>query len=205
MTGGPDMVATGPGVPDHVFSRGATPMSKMEIRAVTTAKARIATAARVLDVGAGTGALTVDAARCCPGGEVVAVERDAGALELLRDNVARLAPGNVTIVEGEAPDVFPHVGGAFHAVLIGGSGGMLAEVVAVLPAMLVPGARVVCNTIGLGSTRAALDAFAGPPWSERECVQVSVSRAEPIGGDLRFVPLNPVWVVSATFAPQEAL
>jgi precorrin-6Y C5,15-methyltransferase (decarboxylating) CbiT subunit len=189
-----------PGVPDDAFSRGAAPMTKMEVRAVTVAKARIAPDGRVLDVGAGTGALTVDAALSCPSGEVIAVERDDAALTLLRENVARLASGNVTIVAGEAPDAFARVGGVFDAVLIGGSGGRLADIVSALPSRLVPGGRVVVNTIGLTSTTTALAALANAPWSGRECVQLSVSRAEPIGHDLRFVPLNPVWLVSATLA-----
>jgi len=193
-----------PGIPDDAFSRGSTPMTKMEVRAVTVAKARIASGDRVLDVGAGTGALTVDAALACPSGEVVAVERDGAALALLRENVARLAPGNVTVVAGEAPDAFRELDGVFDAVLIGGSGGRLADIVTALPSKLVPGGRVVVNTIGFASTTAALEALADPPWTGRECVQVSVSRAEPIGCDLRFVPLNPVWVVSASLAEEGA-
>ncbi len=192
------------GVPDDAFSRGGVPMSKMEVRAVTTAKARIACGSRVLDVGAGTGALTVDAALRCPSGTVVAVERDDEALTLLRENVARLAPGNVTVVAGEAPDVFAELEGVFDAVLIGGSGGRLGEIVSALPRLLVPGGRVVVNAIGLASTTAAFAALADEPWASRECVQVSISRAEPIGRDVRFVPLNPVWVISAMLAEEGA-
>ena len=193
-----------PGIPDDAFSRGSAPMSKMEIRAVTTAKARIACDSRVLDVGAGTGALTVDAALACPSGSVVAVELDAEALELLRQNAARLAPGNVIVVAGEAPDAFAQFEGGFDAVLIGGSGGRLADIVASLPTMLVPGARIVVNTIGLASTAAALEVLGRAPWADRDCVQLNVSRAERIGHDLRFVPLNPVWVTSATLGEEAA-
>lgn len=193
-----------PGIPDEAFSRGGVPMSKMEVRAVTTAKARIACDSRVLDVGAGTGALTVDAALRCLSGTVVAVERDGEALTLLRENVARLTPGNVTVVAGEAPDVFAQLQGAFDVVLIGGSGGRLAHIVSALPGLLAPGGRVVVNAIGLASTTAAVTALADMPWANRECVQVSISRAEPIGRDVRFVPNNPVWVISATLAEEEA-
>jgi cobalt-precorrin-6B (C15)-methyltransferase len=191
-------VRLGPGVPDEAFSRGDVPMSKMEVRAITIAKARIACGMRVLDVGAGTGALTVDAALAAAGGEVFAIERNAEAVELLRANLSRLTPGSVSVVEGEAPDAFSQLDGAFDAVLVGGSGGRLSEIVAALPTLVAPGGRVVVNAIGIRSMQVALDALSAEPWAASECVQVSVSRAEKLGRDLRFVPLNPVWIVSAT-------
>lgn len=193
------------GVPDDAFVRGVAPMTKFEVRAVTLAKARVTRDARVLDVGAGTGALTVDAARLCPDGEVVAIERDEEALELLRANTARLAAGNVRVVAGEAPEAMRVVGdaGGFDAVLVGGSGGRLESVLLAAAALLAPGGRVVVNAIGLNTLNAAMTALATAPWTDRECVQLSISRAEPIGRDTRFVPGNPVWIVSATRAGEE--
>jgi cobalt-precorrin-6B (C15)-methyltransferase len=188
------------GVPDEEFERGAAPMTKFEVRAVTVAKARLSASSRVLDVGAGTGALAVDAARVCTAGEVVAIERSAEALRLLRANAERLASGNVRVVAGEAPEAMRSVDGPFDAVLVGGSGGQLAQVLDAAAELMRPGGRVVVNAIGLGTLQSALAALGAEPWAGVECVQVSVSRAEAIGSDLRFVPLNPVWIVSATLA-----
>lgn len=192
------------GVPDEAITRGAAPMSKFEVRAVTLAKARCSHDARVLDVGAGTGALTVDAARLCAGGEVMAIERDPEALELLRANVETLAPGNVRVVAGEATAAMLEAAAAdrFDAVLVGGSGGRLTDIVVAASQLLSPRGRIVVNAIGLSTLNAALEALGTAPWTERECVQLSVSRAEPIGSDIRFVPSNPVWVVSATLAEE---
>lgn len=46
---------------------------------------------RVLDLCTGTGAITLAVASEVPGADVLAVERDAAAVDLARDNVARLA------------------------------------------------------------------------------------------------------------------
>jgi len=191
-----------PGVPDEEYKRGDVPMTKREVRAVTLAYARVGHDARVLDIGAGTGGLTVELARACAGGSVVAVERDAGALSLLRANVERLAPGNVEIVIGDAPEGLGEVEGPFDVVVVGGHGGKLAGVLAAAAGLLAPGGRVVVNVVGLGAVTAALDALSAAPWAGPECAQVSVSRAEPIGRDVRFVPLNPVFVLAASLAEE---
>lgn len=186
-----------PGLTDEEYERGDVPMTKREVRAVTLAYARVWQRSRVLDIGAGTGGLTVEFARACPAGVVVAVERDETALELLAANAENLAPGNVEIVPGEAPEVLASLDGPFDCVLVGGHGGRLAAVLSALPPLMAPRGRLVMNFIGLGAATAAWKVLSESPWSEPELAQVSIARAEPIGTDLRFAPLNPVFVVAA--------
>jgi len=192
-----------PGIPDEAFVRGAVPMTKAEPRAITMAKARLHPSASVLDIGAGTGSLTVEAALLCPEGEVVAVERSVEALELLRANLDRFGVADrVRVVAGEAPEALAGLG-EFDAVLVGGSGSRLTELLAALPSLLVPGGRAVTNTIGLQSTAEIVDAFRLGPWAEWECVQVNVARAAMLGEVVRFEPLNPMWVSAATLKEDE--
>jgi len=198
-----------PGLPDELFLRGDAPMTKAEVRAVTISAARLRPGHRVLDVGAGTGSLSVEAALLCLLGTVVALERDPAALELLHANALRFALENLVIVAGEAPAAFagpaPAVGAEpFDRILLGGSGGRLGEILAALPGLLVPGGRVVCNSICLETTAAVAAALRRPPWAGFACSQVSVARGVPAGPLLRFEALNPVWVTSAELAPAEA-
>lgn len=191
-----------PGLPDELFLRGDAPMTKAEVRALTVAAARLRPGDRVLDVGAGTGSLSVEAALLCPQGTVVAVERDPAALELLHANVERFGLENLVIAAGEAPAAFaglaPAVGAErFDRILVGGSGGKLGEILAALPGLLAPGGRVVCNTVCLETTATVAAALRRPPWAGFACSQVSVARGVPAGPLLRFEALNPVWVTSA--------
>jgi len=191
----PDL--TPPGLPDDAFVCGGTPMTKAEVRAVTFSKARLAPNARVLDIGAGTGSLTIEAALLCPQGEVVAVERDPEALEVLHHNIERFGLSNVTIVSGEAPVVLNgHTG--FDCALIGGSGGRLGDLLDRLLLIVNKGGRVVANTICLETTATIAGRLRREPWIDFECVQVAVSRGVPAGPLLRFEALNPVWVTAAT-------
>ena len=52
------------GINDEEFIRGKVPMTKAEVRAMIMVKARIAPEDTVVDIGAGTGSITVEAALC---------------------------------------------------------------------------------------------------------------------------------------------
>lgn len=199
--GGRPHDAVPPGLPDGLFTRGDAPMTKAEVRAVTMSAARLLPGHRVVDVGAGTGSMTVEAALLCPDGDVVAVERDPAALAVLRRNLERFELDNVTVVEGHAPDVFgaspAFASGSFDCVLVGGSGGKLAGIIEDVAGLLVPSGRIVCNTICLETTATTAAALRRPPWTVFTCSQVSVARGVPAGPLLRFEALNPVWVTTA--------
>lgn len=186
-----------PGIPDELFIRGAVPMTKAEVRAVTMSKARLRDAMRVLDIGGGTGSFTIEAALLCPLGEVVVVERDPEALELLRRNIAHFNVSNVTVVEGEAPDVLKGMA-RFDRIFLGGSGGRMSDLLHLLPTLLTPGGRVVSNTIGIESTNEIITHFRRAPWQHWEIVQISVARGVPVWDTLtRFDAQNPVWIAAA--------
>jgi len=199
--------AVPPGLPDGLFQRGDAPMTKAEVRAVTMSFARLRSDDRVLDIGAGTGSMTVEATLLCPHGEVVAVERDPAALEVLRRNLERFGLTNVAVVEGHAPDVFADVvafaEASFDCVLVGGSGGKLAEIIEGAAGLLVPSGRIVCNTICLETTATVAAVLRRPPWTGFSCSQVSIARGVPAGPLLRFEALNPVWVTTAVLGGTE--
>lgn len=192
-----------PGLPDDAFIRGDVPMTKSEVRAVTISKARLRNGMRVLDIGAGTGSFTIEAALLCPAGEVTAVERDPEALELLDRNIAHFDVKNVTVIAGEAPDAL--IGLApFDRIFLGGTGGKMGELLEMLPSLLTPDGWVVSNTVCLESTFEVLSRFRRAPWVACEVVQVSVARGVPAGSRLtRFDALNPIWIVSAQVGHDE--
>ena len=72
-----------PGLPDEVFLRGKTPMTKQEVRAAVLAKLAVRPNDTLWDVGAGTGSVSVEMALAAPEGRVYAAECDADACELI--------------------------------------------------------------------------------------------------------------------------
>ena len=71
---------TGPHIPDEEFIRGSVPMTKAEVRAVSLAQMELTEDAVVYDVGAGTGSVSVEAARSGDRIRVYAVEKKTEAV-----------------------------------------------------------------------------------------------------------------------------
>lgn len=186
-----------PGLQDELFKRGNVPLTKEEIRSLTLCKLRLTAESRVLDIGAGSGGLTVECARLLNGGQVWAVERDPEALELVRANCRRFAVNNVTIIEGEAPAALEGLE-QLDRVLIGGSGGKLNQIIARVAELLAPAGIIVINCILMESLFGALHCLKEEGFQDIQYIQVAVNRAKAMGGGTVLQPLNPVFIISAS-------
>jgi precorrin-6Y C5,15-methyltransferase (decarboxylating) CbiT subunit len=179
-------------------------MTKQEVRAISFAKAQIMPHHRVLDIGSGTGSLTVESALLAHHGEVVAIEKDPAAWPVFRENIQKFKLTNVMLIEGEAPSGLQHIG-KFNRIFIGGSGNELPKIISALPTLCAPGARIVANAICLETIVALQAAFRSAPFSNWDVVQIQVSRGALAGDKLRFVPLSPTWIASCTFGEELSL
>jgi len=71
------------GIKDSEFIRGDVPMTKEEVRVISISKLGLAIDDTVLDIGAGTGSISIECARVIEG-QVYAIERNPSATELLQ-------------------------------------------------------------------------------------------------------------------------
>lgn len=183
------------GIDDNEFIRGEIPMTKQEIRILTLLKARIKFNSVVVDIGAGTGSITIEAAKLAPNGKIFAIERKKEAVELIQRNSEKFSVGNVEIICAEAPeglDTLPEL----DAAIIGGSGGQLDKILDVLSEKLKIGGRVVINAITIQTVSACLEYFRAHSWNYEAC-QVQITRYQKIGSYDMAKALNPVWIIAA--------
>jgi cobalt-precorrin-6B (C15)-methyltransferase len=110
---------------DEDFIRGKIPMTKFEVRVLTLAMLDICSDDVFLDVGAGSGSISIQAALL--GAKVFAVEREIEGLGLISDNAKKFS-ASVNIIGGNAPEVLESVE-VFNKCFIGGSGGKLHDIV----------------------------------------------------------------------------
>ena len=186
------------GLPDAAFVRGKVPMTKQEIRILTLVKAQIGTRDIVYDIGAGTGSLSIEAARLAPEGHVYAVERKEEAIRLIEANGERFGLENLSVIEAEAPAGLENLPLA-DAVLIGGSGGHLASILDCVAGKMREGGRLVLNCITVQTLAAALDYLHAHEAVYRyEAIQVQVSRLRRVGPYDMADAQNPVYIITCT-------
>ena len=184
------------GIEDEAFLRGDVPMTKQEIRVLTLVKARILSGDIVWDIGAGTGSISVEAARLASAGQVYAVERNPEGVRLIRANAEKFDLANLTVIESEAPDGLADLPPP-DAVIVGGSGQRLMAVLDVIAARLKTGGRVILNCITiqtlascLGYMRAHKDIF------HYEAIEVQINRLQAVGPYDMARALNPIYIVT---------
>jgi precorrin-6Y C5,15-methyltransferase (decarboxylating) len=180
---------------DDAYAHRRGLITKRDVRALSLIRLALAPTDTAWDIGAGSGAMSIEMAEQAWRGRVYAVERDPECLDFVRANCDRYGADNVTVVAGAAPAALSELPPP-DAVFVGGSGGALPEILRHVAAVARPGCRLVLNLATLehlAQAQATLVELGWPP----AIVQVNLAYAEPIAGLTRLAPANPVFIVSA--------
>ena len=185
------------GIPNSEFIRGDVPMTKEEIRILSLSKLQLTVGDCLLDVGAGTGSVSIEMARLLPESKVYAVEQKAKALDLIRLNALKFETPNIKAIEGKAPDALANLSGV-NKIFIGGSGGNLKEIIDWVERNCHVGSRLVINAVSLNTLVDARQLLDSPAFSVPEIIQVSINRIEKLGNAEMFRPQSPIFIISST-------
>lgn len=185
------------GIPDDNFIRGNIPMTKQEVRMLVMAKAQVQPDDVVVDIGAGTGSLSIEAALQSRTGTVWAIEREAEGIALIAANAAKFDVQNVRPVLGTAPQALNGIDGA-DVILIGGSGGQLAEILAETDRLLHAGGRMVITAVTVETLSKALAIMQDKPDFAVEAFGVQVTRIRKVSNSNMLQALNPIYIITCT-------
>lgn len=170
-------------------------ITKREVRTLSLATLGVRPGDVCWDIGAGSGAVAIEMAML-GASKVYAVEKNEDGCVIVRQNVASFTTPQVTVVHAKAPDGLDALPDP-DRVFVGGSGGNMGALVALLLSRLRPEGCLVLNVAtieNLADCVAALKA-ARASWS---VTHVAISRSSPILDLTRFEALNPVWIVEAS-------
>ena len=188
-----------PGIPDEEFERTeSVPITKEEIRAIQISKARLSPDQTVLDIGCGSGSITVEAGlQVESGGKVIGVDLDPNAIELTNRNLKKFGIDNTTIILGNAKEKISELPEA-DAIFIGGTGGDTQEIVQLCEDKLKSGGRIVIGVILIETLYAVLQTVEKLKFDSIDITQITIGKSRKTSTGTMMLARNPVTVISAT-------
>ena len=180
-------------IKDDEFIRGNCPMTKEEVRILSVAKLELEEDYKVIDIGAGSGSVSIQIAQICKNGKVIAIEKDEDALLVLNKNKEKFNTHNLEILNAEAMEIEPSIIEEFDAIFVGGSCGNIADIIEKYWKKLKKNKNIVLNFITINNVYKAMEALKGLNY-EVECVQIQVSKTK--GQSYMLIANNPIFVVS---------
>lgn len=187
------------GNPDEAFVQ-STPkhglLTPAEIRTLALAQMALHSRSVVWDIGAGCGAVSVEAAQLAPGGKVYAIEQDAVDEAFIKENAERFGVGNVQPVLGRAPEVWADLP-APDAIFIEGSGREVVRLAELAFERLQKNGRLVANLVSIGALEELRLALAKHA-TDVQVWMVNVARGTDQLERLTFDALNPAFLLAAT-------
>lgn len=186
-----------PGIPDELFERtDEVPITKEDIRAIAISKLRLKEGQSAIDVGCGSGSITVELCLQTKG-KVYAIDFDQKAVELTKKNLQKFGVTAEDVILGKAQDVLPKLLDV-DAVMVGGTWGDTKQVIELAVGRLKKGGRIVIDTIVIETLYQALRTVNELELKEIDITQVTISKARKVTTGTMMLARNPVMIISAT-------
>ena len=179
---------------DYAHRRGL--ITKQDIRALSIARLHIRPTSTLWDIGAGSGAVSIEMAALAWQGQVYAIEKDAENLAYIQENTQKYGALNVKVVAGHAPDALLPLP-APDGVFIGGSGGKLPDILQIIHQHARSGCRVVCNFATFENLHIGMEVMKQLGW-QPTFSQINISVSKSIANLTRLEPLTPIFILKGT-------
>lgn len=178
---------------DHEFIRGKSPMTKEAVRTLSISWLNIKPQDAIVDIGAGTGSVSIEMARVAFEGMVLAIEKEDYAVDLIRQNIVKFGAYNVKVIEAQAPEGMDKLS-KINKAFIGGSCGNLNAIIEVLTKKSEV-TKIVVNAITLKTLNQAIQSLKEYGFTTK-IVCVNIAKAESIGEHTMMKAENPIYIIS---------
>jgi precorrin-6Y C5,15-methyltransferase (decarboxylating) len=186
------------GNPDEAFlqsrpKRGL--LTPAEVRCVALAEMNLAQDSVVWDVGAGSGAVAVEAAQIAASGTVYAIEMDAEDFHLISANAKRFGVSNLVPVLGKAPEVWSDLPDP-DAIFVGGTGRHVGQIVRQAYARLQRGGSLVASIRSIENVATVRQVFLDDQADDKVWM-IHFARGVYQFERVRFESMNPTFLIGA--------
>ncbi|MCL2761233.1 MAG: precorrin-6y C5,15-methyltransferase (decarboxylating) subunit CbiE [Desulfuromonadales bacterium] len=184
------------GIDDEEFSAVKKLITKREVRAVTLAKLQLQNDIVMWDIGAGSGSVSIEAGNIISTGKIFAIEHSPQNIGFIKDNLKKFSPRNVKLIEGEATKIVDDLPDP-DRIFIGGSGGMLEELIEIANKRLKLDGLVVLNAVTLDTLIKAVE-FLEDHGFAVDVTSVNIARTKGATEYKLFEAQNPVYIITAS-------
>ena len=186
-----------PGIPDELFERTEeVPITREDIRAIAISKLRLKEGYSAIDIGCGSGSITVELCLQTKG-KIYAIDFDKKAVELTKKNLQKFGVKAEEVILGKAQDILPKLL-EVDAIMVGGTWGDTRQVIELAVDRLKKGGRIVIDTIVIETLYRALTTINDLELKEIDITQVTISKARKVTTGTMMLARNPVMILSAT-------
>ncbi len=168
--------------------------TKEEIRCVVMCKSKVSSDDVVVEIGCGTGGLTLEFAKRAK--MVYAIDKDVEAVKITRENLKKFGrEEKVQVIQGDALDVLENIT-SFDILMIGGSSGDLPSIMEKGYEKLKINGRILVTSILLETRVEAVKTMQAMGMVP-DVVDISISKGKIIERGTMMLGNNPVTIVSA--------
>ena len=186
-----------PGIPDELFERTEqVPITKEDVRALVLSKLRLKENSSAIDIGCGSGSITVELCLQTKDNKVYAIDFEEKATELTRKNLLKFGL-KAEVILSKAQDILPLLP-QVDAIIIGGTWGNIEQIIRLSIDKLKKGGRLVIDTILIETMYKALKAINEASLDEVDVTQVIIAKARKVTTGTMMLARNPVLIISAT-------
>lgn len=187
-----------PGILDELFERTENvPITKEDVRSIIISKLRLKEGFTAIDVGCGSGSITVEIALQTRA-KIYAIDSDIEAINLTEKNLLKFGTlKDTAIIHGKAQEVLPTLPNV-DAIVIGGTTGGTDKIVKLALSKLNEGGRLVITSILIETIYSALKAMQESSLRDIDITQVTIAKSKKTSSGTMMISRNPVIIFSGT-------
>jgi len=179
-----------PGIPDSLFLRSKAGLTREEIRSIIVSKAKVKGSEKVLDVGTGSGSVSIEFGLL--GCDVTAVEKDRDNFEIARKNIEKFGlHDKIELIFGEMEKI--NLSNSFDVIFFGGTDNLDKSCDNAFR-HLKAGGKIIIAAVRLETVVEAI-AVLKSRGINPEVLNICLNKGKELGGKTALVPSYPVFLI----------